>query len=54
MGLVDIFLMGIIISGAVYILYRSLWKKKGHCYGCDSTTCEPNKIRLHSENKDNC
>jgi hypothetical protein len=43
MGFVDILLMGLIIAGAVYLLYRSLWKKKGHCQGCDSGTCKPDK-----------
>ena len=43
MGFVDILLMGLIIAGAVYLLYRSLWKKKGHCPGCDSETCKPDK-----------
>lgn len=43
MGFIDIVLMGVIISGAVYLLYRSLWKKKGHCTGCDSNTCETKK-----------
>lgn len=36
MGFVDIALMVVIIAGAVYLLYRSVWKKKGHCSGCDS------------------
>jgi hypothetical protein len=39
MGFVDVALMAVIIAGAVYLLYRSLWKKKGHCPGCDSETC---------------
>ncbi len=43
MGFVDILLMGLIISGAVYLLYRSLWKKKGHCQGCDSEICDVKK-----------
>ncbi|KAF0145811.1 MAG: hypothetical protein FD156_489 [Nitrospirae bacterium] len=43
MGLIDILLMGLIIAGAVYLLYRSLWKKKGHCPGCDSGTCNVKK-----------
>jgi hypothetical protein len=43
MGLIDILLMGLIIAGAVYLLYRSLWKKKGHCQGCDSGTCDTKK-----------
>ncbi len=43
MGFVDILLMALIISGAVYILYRSVWKKKGHCHGCDSEACDVKK-----------
>ncbi len=39
MGFVDILLMVLIITGAVYILYRSIWKKKGHCANCDSESC---------------
>ncbi len=40
MGFVDIALMAVIVGGAVYLLYRSLWKKKGHCPGCDVETRE--------------
>jgi hypothetical protein len=43
MGFVDIALMAVIISGAVYLLYRSLWKKKGHCQGCESGACTTKK-----------
>lgn len=43
MGFTDIILIALIISGAVYLLYRSLWKKKGHCPGCDSETCDVKK-----------
>jgi hypothetical protein len=32
MGFVDILLMTGIIAGAIYLLYRSIWKKKGHCH----------------------
>jgi hypothetical protein len=39
MGFSDIVWMGLIIAGTVYLLYRSVWKKKGHCTGCDSQTC---------------
>ncbi len=28
-----------ILSGAAYLLYRSVWKKQGHCPGCDVGTC---------------
>jgi len=40
MSFVDIALMVVIIGGAIYLLYRSVWKKKGHCPGCDSGACE--------------
>jgi hypothetical protein len=35
MGFVDIVLIVLIVGGAVYLLYRSIWKKKGYCHGCD-------------------
>lgn len=48
MGFTDIVWMTAIIGGAVYLLYRSLWKKKGHCQGCESGTCEgKKKINAH-------
>jgi hypothetical protein len=34
MGFVDIVLIVLIVGGALYLLYRSLWKKKGYCHGC--------------------
>jgi hypothetical protein len=37
MGVSDIIIAAVILAGAVYILYRSLWKKKGHCQGCESS-----------------
>ena len=37
MGIVDIVLIVPIVGGAVYLLYRSLWKKKGYCHGCNSS-----------------
>ncbi len=40
MGISDIILMILIAGGALYLLYRSAWKKKGHCAGCASGTCE--------------
>jgi hypothetical protein len=39
MGFADIFLMILIITGALSVLYRSLWKKRGHCQGCDAGAC---------------
>ncbi len=43
MGFTDIFLMTLIITGALYLLYRSIWKKQGHCPGCDAAACNPTK-----------
>jgi len=34
MDLKDIIIAAIILAGAFYLLYRSLWKNKGHCSGC--------------------
>ncbi len=39
MGFTDIIVMTLLIGGAFYLLYRSVWKKKGHCHGCDSEMC---------------
>lgn len=46
MGIYDIAWMVMIVVGALYILYRSLWKKKGHCVGCDSKTCELRRAKM--------
>jgi hypothetical protein len=43
MGIYDIIWMAIIIGGALSILYRSVWKKKGHCAGCSSGACDRGK-----------
>ncbi len=37
MGIVDVALIVLIVGGAIYLLYRSLWKRKGYCHGCDSS-----------------
>lgn len=39
MGVADVIIAVVILCGAFYILYHSLWKKKGHCQGCDSGGC---------------
>lgn len=39
MTLVDYMLMTIILVAAGYLLYRSLWKRKGHCPGCAEGSC---------------
>jgi len=43
MGIYDTIWMGLIIAGALYLLYRSVWKKKGHCAGCSSGACDMGK-----------
>lgn len=58
MGFVDIIFMVLIVTGALYLLYRSLWKKQGHCPGCDSGTCDAGKRfnnlqELHGKDLDN-
>ena len=40
MGASDIIIATAILAGAAYLLYRSVWKKKGHCQGCDSGSCD--------------
>ena len=42
MGAKDMIIAAVILIGAFYLLYRSLWKKKGHCSGsgCDSGSCD--------------
>jgi hypothetical protein len=59
MSFVDIVLMVVIISGAVYLLYRSVWKKKGHCMECDSGVCSKgnkklSERRLGNESDETC
>jgi hypothetical protein len=39
MGASDIIVASVILAGAAYLLYRSLWKKKGHCAGCSGGGC---------------
>lgn len=36
MGFTDIFFFVLIIIGALYLLYHSVWKKQGHCAGCET------------------
>lgn len=33
MGIADLFWMALVLGGAGYLLYRSVWKKRGHCCG---------------------
>lgn|GEM_PF-1012624 len=39
MGIADLVWMALILAAAGYLLYHSLWKKKGHCSGCDACSC---------------
>ena len=39
MSIADIVVMVLIIAGSFYLLYRSVWKKQGHCPGCDAGAC---------------
>ena len=45
MSWTDFCLAGAIIIGAVYLLYRSLWKKRGYCSGCDAQTCPGKRFK---------
>ena len=53
MGFADIILMAAIIGGAFFLLYRSLWKKKGHCPGCDSQICKTEKSKKYGNDNQN-
>jgi hypothetical protein len=39
MSWTDLFLAGGIAIGALYLLYRSIGKKRGYCHGCSSGNC---------------
>jgi hypothetical protein len=39
MGIVDGLWMVAIVGGAGALLYRSIWKSKGRCSGCDNAGC---------------
>jgi len=39
----DMLIAVVILVGAFYLLYHSIWKKKGHCQGCDSGSCDTKK-----------
>jgi hypothetical protein len=43
MGITDIIIAAVILAGAVYLLDHSVWKKKGHCQGCDTGSCDSKK-----------
>jgi hypothetical protein len=39
MGATDVVWMVLILAGAAWLLYHSLWKKKGRCDGCGDGGC---------------
>jgi hypothetical protein len=42
MSLADAVWLLLIGAATVYLLYRSLWKKRGHCHGCGGS-CDTKK-----------
>ncbi len=36
----DYLWLALILAGTLYLLYRSLFKKKGRCSGCNSESCD--------------
>jgi hypothetical protein len=55
MGLADAVIAAGILGGALYLLYRSLWKGGGSCHGCEGGACRPSSrdhaglVRLGTE-----
>ena len=43
MGISDSIIAALILAGAVYLMYHSVWKKKGHCQGCVDGGCAGGK-----------
>ena len=44
MGISDMIIAAVILGGAGWLLYQSLWKKKGHCSGgCCGGSCGTGK-----------
>ena len=39
MGTADLMLMLAILGGTLWLLYRSLWKSRGKCPGCQGSGC---------------
>jgi hypothetical protein len=39
MGISDIIIAAAILSGTGWLLYRSLWQKRGGCCGCGGGGC---------------
>lgn len=45
MGITDFVWMVLILAAAGYLLYHSLWKKKGHCSGCKACSCASDQLK---------
>jgi len=45
MTIIDIIVALLIFFGAVYLLYFSICKRKGHCSGCASGVCKVRKTK---------
>ncbi|NTU48360.1 MAG: FeoB-associated Cys-rich membrane protein [Syntrophobacteraceae bacterium] len=45
MGISDSIIAAVILAGAVYLMYHSVWKKKGHCQGCSDGVCASGKVK---------
>jgi len=43
MGIRDMLIAAVILAAALYLLYHSMWKKKGHCSGCCDGGCGSGK-----------
>ena len=39
MSMTDMAWMAMVLAGTGWLLYRSLWKKKGQCHGCGGGGC---------------
>jgi hypothetical protein len=39
MGFADFVTASVVLAGAVFLLYRSIWKKGGSCHGCSNGAC---------------
>jgi len=39
----DMLIAAVILAAAFYLLYHSVWKKKGHCSGCSDGGCASGK-----------
>ena len=40
MEALDVVLIAVILGGAIWLLYHSLWKRKGCCGSCNGNGCK--------------